>query len=77
MTDKEFRERDELEIIRNLVQFTFTRLSEHTFLIQVKIATLTDHTLGFETHQWIEATRVVTATEAFLAYNNILNGGLE
>ena len=77
MTDQEFRDKDELEIIRHLVQFTFTRLSEHTFLIQVKIATLTDHTLGFETHRWIEATRVVTATEALCAYNNLLNGGLE
>lgn len=77
MNYKEFSEKDELAIIRNLVQFIFKRLSEHSFLIQVNIATLTEYRKGYETHEWITATRIVTQAEAWCAYNNILNGGLE
>lgn len=77
MNYNEFSTRDELAIIRKLVQFIFKRLSKHTYLIQVNIATLTEQEGELEYHEWIEATRVVTETEAWCAFNNILNGGLE
>lgn len=77
MNYKEFSTRDELTIIRELVQFYFKRLSEHSFLIQVSIATLTEHQDDFVLHHWIDATRIVTETEAWCAYNNLLNGGLK
>jgi len=77
MTHKEFSRVNEIAIVKNLVQFVFKRLSEHSFLIEVDIATLKERTEDFEIHEWIEATRVVTETEACCAYNNILNGGLK
>ena len=77
MNYEEFCTKDELAIIKNLVQFYFKRLSEHSYLIQVSIATLTKHIDDLELHHWIDATRIVTATEAWSAYNNIQDGGLE
>lgn len=77
MNYEEFCTKDELAIIKNLVQFYFKRLSKHSYLIQVNIATLKERQNDFETYEWIEATRVVTATEAWCAYNNLLNGGIE
>lgn len=77
MSYKEFTEENERCIVRNSVIFNFTKLNSHKWLIEASIQTLSKVTEDEKDKDWITLTNVSTSNEAYKAYENILNGGLE
>lgn len=77
MSYKEFKEENERSIVRNSVIFTFTKLKIHKWLMEVSIQTLSKGSEDEKEHDWITLTNVLTSIEAYIAYENILKGGLE
>lgn len=76
MSYKEFTEENERCIVRNSVIFTFTKLKIHKYLIEVSIQTLPKESEDETEYDWTTSTIVLTSIEAYHAYENILNGGL-
>lgn len=70
MSYKEFTSTNERVIVRNSVQFRFLHISEYEYLIEVSIKTKDDG-------DYVNISNVVTTVEAYRAYENVLNGGLE
>lgn len=70
MSYKEFTSTNERVIVRNSVQFRFLHISEYEYLIEVSIRIKDDG-------EYLHISNVVTTIEAYSAYENILNGGLE
>ena len=77
MSYKEFTQERERRIVRNGMIFDFTRVREHTCLIEVSLASLPKMIGEAEAHDWVSCTNIVTDMEAYHVYENILNGGLE
>lgn len=70
MSYDEFRSSNERVIVRNSVQFRFLNISECEYMIEILIRVWNDG-------RFIHVTNIVTTVEAYSAYENILNGGLE
>lgn len=70
MSNKEFISTNERVIVRNSVQFRFLHISEYEYLIEVSIRVKDDG-------EYVYMSNVVTTIEAYSAYENVLNGGLE
>lgn len=77
MTLKEFNELSERVIIRKHVQFHFTKVREHHWLLEVPIATLSKKIGDVTVYDYVYAQTTMTTIEAYNAYINILDGGLE
>ncbi len=77
MTHKEFTKENEHVIVRNNVQFFFYKIQDHYWLLEVIIATLPNTNENGTFHESINAQTTMTSVEAYYAYNNILDGGLE
>lgn len=77
MTLKEFTEQSEHVIIRKHVQFHFTKIREYYWLLEVPIATLSKNTECGIVYDYVHAQTTMTSIEAYNAYINILDGGLE
>lgn len=70
MSYKEFTSTNERVIVRNSVLFRFLHISEYEYLIEVSIRIKDDG-------EYVNISNVVTTIEAYSAYENVLNGGLE
>lgn len=70
MSYQEFTSVNERVIVRNSVQFRFLHISEYEYLIDVLIRIK-------DGEKYLSMTNIVTTVEAYTAYENILNGGLE
>ena len=77
MTFKEFTEQSEHVIIRKHVQFHFTKVREHQWLLEVPIATLSKKIRDVPVYDYVYAQTTMTSIEAYNAYIMILDGGLE
>lgn len=77
MTLKEFREQDEHAIVRNHVQFNFYKVRDYMWLLEITIATLPQETEEGTHYDHSEAQTTLTSVEAYYAYKNILDGGLD
>lgn len=77
MTYKEFKAQSEHSIVRNKVIFNFYEISDYRWLLEVSIATLSHVTEYGQKYDFIEAQTTMTSIEAYNAYKNILDGGLE
>lgn len=77
MTFREFKEVEEREIIRTNVHFRFKKLDDVEYMLIVSIATLPEPRDWGVSHHWKDATTTMTSIEAYEAYKNILEGGLE
>lgn len=70
MNYKEFTSENERVIVRNKVLFRYLHISQFEYLIEVSIRT-------FSEVEFVKMSNVVTDVEAYMAYENVLNGGLE
>ena len=70
MNYKEFTSENERVIVRNNVLFRYLHISQFEYLIEVSIRT-------FSEVEFVKMSNVVTDVEAYMAYENVLNGGLE
>lgn len=70
MNYKEFTSEKERVIVRNNVLFRYVHISQFEYLIEVSIRT-------FSEVEFAKMSNVVTDVEAYMAYENVLNGGLE
>ncbi len=70
MSYKEFQKEKEFRITRKSVQFRFVRISDYEVLIEVSIETFSS-----EKHAYIS--NVLTESEAYAAYVNILQSGFK
>jgi len=77
MTLAEFKAQSEHVILRNHVQFYFTRVRDYLWLLEVIFDTLPQEGEDLILHDHIEAQTTMTSVEAYYAYKNILDGGLE
>ena len=76
MTYKEFKSESERAIIRNGIQFKYTKLSEYHYILIISFRTL-QHTNDYGvSYDWEDATTTLTSIQAYESYCNLLNGGL-
>lgn len=66
----EFKKEKEFRITRKSVQFRFVRISDYEVLIEVAIET-------FLSEKFAYISNVLTESEAYAAYENILQSGFE
>lgn len=77
MTLEEFKAQSELAITRNHVKFHFTQVRDYLWLLEVILDTLPQEGEDEILHDHIEAQTTMTSVEAYYAYKNILDSGLE
>lgn len=77
MTLAEFKEQSAHVIVRNRVQFNFYKVQDYMWLFEVTIATLPTMTDIGVIYDYSEAQTTMTSVEAYYAYKNILDSGLE
>lgn len=70
MNYKEFQKEKEFRITRESVQFRFVRINDYEVLIEVSIET-------FSSGKYVYISNVLTDSEAYAAYVNILQSGFE
>lgn len=77
MTLIEFEKQSEHAIVRNNVLFNFYKIHDLFWLIEVSVRTFQKKTKNGIYDDFINAQTTITGVEAYYAYNNLLDGGLE